>query len=236
MTNAFHFKQFSVEQNHSGFKVGTDGCLLGAWVKVDHAKQILDIGTGSGVIALMLAQRNIDANISAIELNSESANQAEFNFKSSAYSDRIEVTNIDLEAFAKETSKRFDCIVCNPPFFSQSTPKATKSQNQARHDQSLSLDLLFEASKALIQKAGSLSIIFPSNRIDELFTKGRKHDWFPERVEYISPFPHKEPNRVLVCFSRITGVAKVNNWSLYDSQNIYSQQASDLLRPFYLKL
>jgi tRNA1Val (adenine37-N6)-methyltransferase len=236
MTNAFHFKEFSVEQNHSGFKVGTDGCLLGAWAKINNANRVLDIGTGSGVIALMLAQRNTRAKISAIELNTESAEQALSNFKNSKYSDRIEVANINLAAFAQEHNQSFDSIVCNPPFFSQSTPKAVESQNQARHDKSLPLDLLFESSKTLTTEIGLLSVIFPSDRHAELFSTAEKHGWFTLQTEYIKPFPTKTHNRILVCFSKKQVEPIISTWSLYQVQNTYSDRALELLTPFYLTL
>lgn len=236
MTNAFHFKQFTVEQNHSGFKVGTDGCLLGAWAKVEEAEHILDIGTGSGVIALMLAQRNANAKISAIELNSESAAQAEMNFKNSKFSDRITLTNIDLKSFAEKHHKSFDHIVCNPPFFSQSTPKAIESQNQARHDQSLPLDLLFESSKNITKENGRLSLIFPSDRDKELIKTAEKHGWFAVQTEYIKPLPTKNHNRLLACFSKQKEETTTLTWNLYQIHNSYSNRAKELFTPFYLTL
>lgn len=236
MSNAFQFKQFTVVQNHSGFKVGTDGCLLGAWADVSKAKHILDIGTGSGVIALMLAQRNSEARITAIEINEESAAQACENFANSPFSSRLTVENKSLQLFIKQCDTRFDHIVCNPPFFSKSTLNQNQSQSLARHDVALNMSDLFKITEALLSENGAFSIVVPTERKEEIIAIAKTNDLFLTHLVSISPLPKREPNRFLMNFETTNQTAKLEHWNLYSETNVYSHQAADLLAPFYLKL
>lgn len=236
MSNAFQFKQFTVVQNHSGFKVGTDGCLLGAWADVSSAKHILDIGTGSGLIALMLAQRNTNANITAIEINEESAAQASENFANSSFSNRLTLINQSLQLFEKENSTLFDHLVCNPPFFSNSTKNANDQQSLARHDDSLRFQELFQNSFLMMSEKGSLSIIIPFDRKNEAILIAKENGFYVKRILDIKPNPFKEENRTLLTFELAPRLVETEQWNLYSETNVYSKEAKNLLAPFYLKL
>ena len=114
--NWFEFKQFRIEQQKSAMKVGTDGVLLGSWTPVKNARRILDVGTGTGIVALMLAQRS-KAQIDAVEIDSLAATEAKFNFDQSVWKHRLRVHNIEFQSFASASSQKYDLIVSNPPFF-----------------------------------------------------------------------------------------------------------------------
>jgi tRNA1Val (adenine37-N6)-methyltransferase len=236
MSNAFQFKQFTVVQNHSGFKVGTDGCLLGAWADVSSAKHILDIGTGSGLIALMLAQRNTNASITAIEINAESAAQACENFANNSFSNRLTLINQSLQLFEKENSTLFDHVVCNPPFFSNSTKNANDQQSLARHDDSLRFQEFFQFSFLMMSENGSLSIIIPFDRKNEAILIAKENGFYVKRILDIKPNPFKEENRTLLTFELAPRPIEIEQWNLYSETNVYSSEAKNLLAPFYLKL
>jgi len=135
----FRFKQFTIEQEHAAMKVGTDGVLLGAWASAPGAgSRVLDIGTGTGLIALMMAQRTKDAAVDALEIDPSSASQAKENFQNSPWKKRLRCFPSSFQDFSSQCRKQYDLIVCNPPFFSGSKKTASKSKNLARHDDSLS--------------------------------------------------------------------------------------------------
>lgn len=156
----FHFKQFSVRHDRSTMKVGTDGVLLGAWVDVTHSKRILDIGTGSGVIALMLAQRTTsDVAIDAVEVEKEDAEQARENVEQSPWPRRVEVFHSSIQNFTSE--ERYDLIVSNPPYFNNSAKPPDEKRIQARHTTTLPYDVLLHHAKQLLTPNGRLALILP---------------------------------------------------------------------------
>src|SRR5688572_28245976 len=155
----FHFKQFSVRHDRSGMKVGTDGVLLGAWVEVKNAKRLLDIGTGTGVIALMLAQRTQpDVTIDAIEIDPDAIEDASENFSSSPWSNRFTLHRGRVQEFS---SKKFDILVSNPPYFIDSYKPPNDQRIIARHSESLSFEDLLRVSEKLLTENGTLNVILP---------------------------------------------------------------------------
>ena len=145
MSNSyFQFKQFTVFHDRCAMKVGTDGVLLGAWTRTGQGCSILDIGTGTGLIALILAQRIPDARITAVELDREAALQAAENVRNSPWAARIEVVEADIRQYATRVSHPFDIIVSNPPFFNSSLHSPSEARTQARHTDSLSYAELFQ--------------------------------------------------------------------------------------------
>src|SRR5688572_22601587 len=156
----FHFKQFSVRHDRSGMKVGTDGVLLGAWVEVKNAKRLLDIGTGTGVIALMLAQRTQpNVTIDAIEIDRDAIEDASENFSSSPWSNRFTLHRGRVQEFS--TSKKFDIIVSNPPYFIDSYKPPNDQRIIARHAESLSFEDLLRVSEKLLEENGTLNVVLP---------------------------------------------------------------------------
>ena len=157
----FRFKQFSLLDNNCAHKIGTDGVLLGAWASHPSPKRILDVGCGSGLIAMMLAQRYSTATIHGVEVESLAAQQARENVKNSIFKSQIEIFPTDFNDF-KPTLK-YDLIVSNPPFFVSSTPSGIERRDKARHQITLTLKTLLKKAKTLIAKDGNICLILPSN-------------------------------------------------------------------------
>ena len=156
----FRFKQFAVEQDDVAMKVGTDGVLLGAWADCDEAKRILDIGTGTGVIALMLAQRNTEAQIHAVEIDETASKRARSNFDMSPWAERLTVENCAVQEF--EPSDKFDLIISNPPYFVDSLQCPDAKRTTARHTQDLTFEELDKAVGRLLAENGRFALILPT--------------------------------------------------------------------------
>ncbi|MBR3883816.1 MAG: methyltransferase [Bacteroidaceae bacterium] len=235
MSNSqFTFKQFCIKQEHCAMKVGTDGCLLGAWADFSESKKVLDIGSGSGLIAIMAAQR-CKANIIGIEIDSDATLQAKENAKLSPWSNRIDIINCDIKDYI--TEEKFDTIVSNPPFFSDSLKCSQKERNLARHDDSLACNELMECAARLLTEDGKFSVVIPNDLLqkwcDEALYKGLS----ATRITYVHTLPHKPAKRVLIEFSKKSCLkAKTNELILEDTPGKYSADTINLLRDFYLKL
>ncbi len=192
----FRFKQFEIQQDSCAMKVGTDGVILGAWTKVEKAVRALDIGTGTGLLALMLAQRDPAIIVDAIEIEKESASQAAFNFEHSKFSDRLKAFEISFMDFCREPiSSQYDLIICNPPYFSDSYRAPDPGRSLARHDDSLSLEDLFEGSVSLLAPGGTLSIVLPSDLAENCMDLAMTYSLYPRRLLHIKPTPTKEEKR-----------------------------------------
>jgi tRNA1Val (adenine37-N6)-methyltransferase len=160
--NYFRFKQFTIIQERSAMKVGTDGVLLGAWTKVPQAGSILDIGTGTGVIALMLAQRSADALVTGIEYEMEAAREATENAENSPWSNRLNMLHISFQDFYKTCPAKFDLIISNPPFFINSRKPKEGKLSAAKHNHLLPLDDLALGIANLLSDDGIFSLILPA--------------------------------------------------------------------------
>ncbi len=171
----FRFKKFDVSHRVNAQKVCTDSVLLGAWADYAKAKNILDIGTGCGVMALMAAQRNPEAIIFGIEIETPFAEEADQNFKSSSFSDRLNLLNEDIRAFSE---MKFDHIICNPPYFSNSLKSDDASRNLARHDSNLSLEELAESVFRLLEKEGRFSLVIPLSKQESTLDTFERKDFF----------------------------------------------------------
>ena len=153
--SVFKFKEFSIIQEKSAMKVGTDGVLLGCWVSSEKVNNILDIGCGTGLITLMLGQRNLDSNITGIEIDKRAIQEAQLNISNSDWNQRIEIKHTSLQQFNPQL--KFDLIVSNPPFFPQN--KSQKSRDIARHTNTLSFEELIDNANNLLEKKGGLLTI-----------------------------------------------------------------------------
>lgn len=158
----FQFKQFKVVQNKSTMKVGTDAVLIGAWIEPSDYKTILDIGTGTGLIALMIAQKS-NAIITAIEIDKDSYCEAKVNFSKSIFSNKIKTKHISFQEFCKTTSKKFDLIVSNPPYFINSLKSKKNGRNLSRHNDLLSFEDLLLGVLKILNKKGKFCLILPKN-------------------------------------------------------------------------
>lgn len=215
-------------------KVGTDGCLLGAWFDIENSKRILDIGAGTGLISIMAAQR-CNAKITGIEIDAAAAARAVENVKNSPWNERIEIINSDLRIFG--TEELFDTIVSNPPYFANSLKCNNEQRTLARHNDTLSPAMFFAKAKELLASNGKISLILPTELFKEWEQEAIFKGFTPTRITNIQTTPQKMPKRTLVEFQQNTGkVLKEDTLILESRPGVYSKEACDLLRDFYLKI
>lgn len=198
--NYFRFKHFTVNQKESAFRVGTDGVLLGAWADVSGKTRILDIGTGTGLIALMLAQR-CAASVTAIEPDIRSFREASENIKQSKWSERISIENCSLQNFSGH-DKSFDLIVTNPPYFIDSLKNPDLSKSVARHNDSLTHKDILEGADRLLTDEGELQLIMPYEEGQKFLSLAREKGFYPADILNIRPAPDSEIKRLILRFSR----------------------------------
>jgi tRNA1Val (adenine37-N6)-methyltransferase len=232
----FVFKKFRIVQTNSTHKVGTDGVLLGAWADVVNAQTILDIGTGSGVIALMLAQRNATATIDALEIQKADAMQAEENFRSSPWSDRLTIYHQALQEF--KTQKQYDLIVTNPPFFINSFLPPNNNRTLVRHTAELSFDALLDTVVKLLKPDGQLSLILPVAEGKFFIDAASARSLYLKRLCEFKSREHKPVERLLMEFGYAQQETLQEQLTLYaeSSGEDWSVAYKMLTREFYLKI
>ncbi len=194
----FHFKQFHVYDDHSTMKVGTDAIILGIWTETNNAANILDIGTGCGVIALILAQKS-SANITAIDIDKDSIQQANINFKNSPWHTRLEAKLISLQDFIQSSTQTYDLIVSNPPYFSQSLKPENKKRQVARHTVSLSFTDICQSTKNIMNTNGSLYVILPFQDRDKFLQIANINELHLSKEFIFIPKSGKKAKRVIMC-------------------------------------
>ena len=229
----FQFKQFRIEQEKSALKVGTDGVLLGAWCSVHGATRILDVGTGTGLIALMLAQRS-EAEISAIEINEDACKDALNNFQKSPWADRLKLISADFNHFCNDRSAYYDLIVSNPPYFKKSLISADSAASVARHDVSLSFLQLIGGSKRLLTEKGRLAVILPVKAFDDFRETARLTGFYLYRKTLVIPKIGKAPKRVLLEFSVSAVYPIFDELVILLERDKYSDGYAELTKEFYL--
>lgn len=197
MSNDFSLKQFDIKQEHTAMKVGTDGLLLGAWA--DGGRHILDIGTGTGLISLMMAQRFPAAFVDAIDIDADAASQAEENVLHSPFADRVSVRCVSIQNYSVE--KRYDSIVCNPPYFTHSLLSPDAKRTLARHSVALPFDELFQNASRLLSDDGRFSIVVPVDASSQIDTYAAIAGLFLVRRCLVRTTPKKQPRRMLLTFS-----------------------------------
>ena len=233
--NYFQFKQFKIIQEKAAMRVGTDGVLLGAWANIHNAKKILDVGTGTGLIALMLAQR-CDAQITGIEIEKNAADEATQNVYNSPWKNRINIKHISFQEFSEKTSDKFDLIVSNPPFFMNDKPAANSNKNIARHSEKLSLYDLIKGSEKLLSADGFLSLILPILSAEKFIKLAKKYRLFLAAHTAVKPREDKNPNRYLMEFRRNEVPFRKNYIAIRESENNdFTTAFKTLTRDYYLK-
>jgi tRNA1Val (adenine37-N6)-methyltransferase len=230
----FEFKQFRINQDSCAMKVGTDGVLIGAWASVEKAMRMLDVGTGTGLISLMLAQRNKHAQIKAVEIDENAAKQASENFKESPWGDRIELLNIPIQKAGNE--EKFDLIVSNPPFFIESQKAPDKQRTTARHTDTLSFKDLLEAVKNLLNTNGRFAVVYPHAEGELFAQEAKKQGLFLNRICKVYPTPTKPVRRLLMEFSfQETELLEEEMILEMGKRHDYSKEYIALTKDFYLK-
>lgn len=232
--NYFQFKQFKIIQERAAMKVGTDGVLLGAWVQVDNENTILDVGTGTGLIALMLAQKT-KAKIFGVEIEINAALEAKENIFKSPWGTRIEIINDSFQNYIKSAEHKFDLIISNPPFFIQDKKPVNTNVAVAKHSDLLPLKDLIEGSIYLLNKPGKLALILPVLQAQKAINMAEINGLFLTRITEVKPTPSKEPNRLLIEFSSVNKVLDSASLTIYDNLTTnYSSQYKELTQDFYL--
>ena len=234
MSNSwFQFKQFLITQENTALKVGTDGVLLGAWCGVTGTKRILDVGTGTGVIALMLAQRS-DAEVMAIEINDDACMDARLNFQNSRWSKRLVLSSGDFNKFQESQTFSFDLVVCNPPFFKKSLKSVDPASSAARHDVSLTFEQLITGARKLLTDQGRLAVILPVEALDDFRETARLTGFYLSRKTTIIPKVGKAPKRVMLEFSVTATYPETNELVILLESQTYSEKFIELTKEFYL--
>ena len=232
----FQFKHFSVSQNQSTHKVGTDGVLLGAWANISEDDQsLLDIGTGSGVIALMLAQRTSEkARIDAVEIEAQDAEQAKENVLRSPWPQKIRIHHTPLQQYFPES--QYDLIVTNPPFFVNSWLPPERKRSQARHTEQLTFEDLLINVRRLLKKQGRVALILPFAESLTVTSLARGFHLFPIRKTTFRSRANKPIERVLLELSSEGRLESETELTLYDaaSSETWSDDYIRLTRDFYL--
>lgn len=234
--NYFRFKQFIVQQNNAAMRVGTDGVLLGAWAHINNDNKILDIGTGTGVIALMLAQRSM-AHIDAIDIDAGACSDATNNFSNSPWAHRLQLIQSDIKNFANNTSAQYDHIVCNPPYFENAVKPHNLSKKNARHTDSLPFELLLKSVSVLLKKAGKFSVIVPANSEKKMKSIAADYKLFSSKTVRIKPKPSHKEIRVLMEFTHNATHCNISTLTIETQiHHTYTPEFIDLTKSFYLQL
>ena len=229
----FRFKQFNVRHDRCAMKVGTDGVLLGAWATVEGCRRILDIGTGTGLVALMAAQRATMAQVVGIEIDDEAVRQACDNVADSPFAARIAIVSADIRHY--ESDAPFDAILCNPPFFSEDTLPDSPSRALARHNALLSFEALLEAAVRLLSSDGLFTVILPHAECTRFTTEAFCRGLFLTRQCHVHTVSHKPPKRVLLTFSRSAPIATApETLVLQNADGTRSEAYTTLTKDFYL--
>jgi tRNA1Val (adenine37-N6)-methyltransferase len=234
----FQFKQFSIEQDRCAMKVGTDGVLLGAWTPIENNPfSILDIGTGTGIIALMLAQRSHAEQIDALEIDEDAYEQAVNNFENSPWSDRLFCYHAGLDEFVEEPEDDYDLIVSNPPFYSENFKTENSQRDLARFQDALPFEDLIEAADLLLSENGIFSVIIPYKEEERFIDLCAAVELFPIKITRVKG-KHTTPIiRSLLAFKRFElPVLDANELVIEISRHEYTDEYVEFVKDFYLKM
>lgn len=229
----FQFKQFTVWHDKCAMKVGTDGVLLGAWTPVETACHILDIGTGTGLVALMLAQR-CQATIVALEIEPSASVQATENVAHSPWHDRIMIVQTDFRQY--KPNRKFDVIVSNPPYFVDSLKCPDEQRNAARHNDDLNYVDLLQGVSQLLAENGAFTLIIPTDVAEKVKKIGEAYCLYPARQLNVITKPDGKPKRVLITFTFIQQEYLIEVLLTEIARHQYSKEYMALTKEYYIKM
>jgi len=233
----FQFKEFKIHQDKTAMKVGTDGVLLGAWVKTKPAYfSVLDIGAGTGLIALMLAQKSNAEVIDAIELNDEAYEQTVENFELSNWGDRLFCYHASLQEFVDEIEDEYDLIVSNPPFYTSTYKELSEDRAMARHTESLTYDELLAGTSKLLSAIGSCAFIIPFSEEENFIKIASENNLFPNRITNVKGTENSPIKRSLLQLSFQETTVKKTELIIEIERHKYTQNYIDLVQDYYLKM
>ena len=234
----FQFKQFTVKQDRCAMKVGTDGVLLGAWSPIpENCFSILDIGTGTGIIALMTAQRSQAEQVDAIEIDEDAYEQAVENFENSPWNDRLFCFHAGLDEFIEEPEDEYDLIICNPPFYSENYKTEDEQRDLARFQDAMPFEILVEAADLLLSENGVFSVIIPFKEEENFIALAKEFELHPFKITRVKGNSTSSIKRSLLAFSRTAIInAAINELVIEIERHIYTEEYISLTKDFYLKM
>lgn len=232
----FSFKKFTVYHDKCAMKVGTDGVLLGAWVKLGKVRRVLDVGTGTGLVALMLSQRSEGfISIDAIDIDEDAVLQTLENVERASFRN-VKAIHSSLQDYVAKCDAKYDMIVSNPPYFSSSLHSPDGQRTLARHTNSLPMVEFMNISARLLSSDGYLSLIFPYAEKDLLIDLAENAGLFVSRITNVYPMPHLNAKRVLLEFSKMKQDTEIADLIIEKERHIYTDDFTELVKDFYLKL
>jgi tRNA1Val (adenine37-N6)-methyltransferase len=233
----FHFKQFAVNQDKCAMKVGTDGVLLGAWAPIiNNPYTILDIGTGTGLLALMLAQRTDAEEIEAIEIDDNAYEQAVENFENSPWNERLYAYHAGLDEFVDEVEQEYDYIICNPPFYTENYKTENLQRDLARFEDAMPFEDLVEAADLFLSDHGIFSVIIPFKEEERFVLLCKESNLFPLKITRVKGTPTSEIKRSLLAFSRLEQTPLEEELVIELERHQYTDEYKLLTQDFYLKI
>lgn len=240
MNKPFQFKEFSIFQDKTAMKVGTDGVLLGAWCSVDnYPDSVLDIGSGTGVVSLMIAQRSDAMTIDAVEIEENAYEQTVENFEESDWSDRLYCYNATFQEFATEMAdedETYNLIVSNPPFYNDDFKTEDEARNKARFTTSLSFKELLLGVSKILSASGKFSTIIPFKEEEEFIALAKENQLFLNKICRIKGNPTSEIKRSLLEFSFKENNIIEENLTIEIERHQYTEAYINLTKDFYLKM
>jgi len=234
----FQFKKFTIQQDRCAMKIGTDGVLLGAWVPIDnHPFSVLDIGAGTGILALMLAQRSSAEQIDAIEIDENAFEQCVENFENSPWSDRLYCYHAGLDEFMEEPEDEYDLIISNPPFYAEDYKTNNDSRDLARFQDALPFEDLIEAASLLLSENGVFAVIIPYKEEERFIELCADAELYPVKVTRVKGSHTTAIVRSLLAFKRYElSVLTADELVIEINRHEYTEQYIELTKDFYLKM
>jgi tRNA1Val (adenine37-N6)-methyltransferase len=244
----FQFKQFKIDQDLCAMKVSTDACIQGAWaskwLQLNHpvGAKVLDIGTGTGLLSLMIVQLNPGSSIDAIELNNDAFLQAKQNFSSSPWANTLTAHHYSLNDYlvklaSDQHDKLYDFIICNPPFFHNHLQAQQKARNDARHSISLSKEELAHAASLMLSEQGFFCVMYPQTEWNDWLQVSKDHGLYSLLTLEVKPKAAVVPNRIIGLFSKKNNQhSETETLVIYEGDKSYTEQFKTLLQPYYLAL
>jgi tRNA1Val (adenine37-N6)-methyltransferase len=231
----FQFKQFSVDQTGCAMKINTDGVLLGVMAAAENPASILDIGTGTGVIALMLAQRFTEAWVDAVEIDADAAQTAGGNFKGSAFTDRLNIYPVGFESYFEQfPDSKYDLIVSNPPFYINSLKSPGPKKVLAKHTDVDFFEQLIKGISNHLTATGLCWLILPVNIVDVVIALAANKSLYLRQIINIYSYTHSQPHRLIICFGFDKVSQQMSNFTIYKAAGVYSEEYQRLLQPYFI--
>jgi tRNA1Val (adenine37-N6)-methyltransferase len=234
----FQFKNFSVQQDKCAMKIGTDSVLLGAWCPVSNNPfSVLDIGAGTGILSLMMAQRTNAEQIDAVEIDENAYEQCVENFENSPWSDRLFCFHAGLDEFIDEPEDEYDIIISNPPFYSEDYKTDNFQRDLARFQEAMPFEELIEAVDLLLSENGIFAVIIPYKEEEKFIDLCSKIEFFPVKVTRVKGTPTTEIKRSLLAFKRYElSTLTAEELIIENSRHSYTEEYIELTKDFYIKM